>query len=138
MAVNGDATLELRGAIVEAADNGGDGVLLVNNANVLILSFPESQGSGFRVSGNRGNAGIFVANSNLSIVGSQFAGSGANVFDVTNHERRPGVLMISSNLASPFATATFNIRGNGIGMLLVDNTDVTVVGGLRVSHRPAP
>ncbi len=137
VAVNGNATLELRGAIIKSHDNAGDGVLLVNNANLMILSFPEAQGSGVRASGNRGNAGLFVANSNIAIVGSQFSGSGANFFDISNH-RGPAMLLISSNLASPFATARFNITGNGAGMVLVDNTDVTIVGGLQINGNFGP
>ena len=137
VAVNGNATLELRGTIVEAHNNGGDGVLLVNNANLMILSFPESQGSGVRASGNRGSAGMFVANSNIAIVGSQFFGSGANFFDIKDHSG-PGMLLISSNLASPFATAKFNLTSNGAGMVLVDNTDVTIVGGLQISGNFGP
>ncbi|MEQ9452894.1 MAG: right-handed parallel beta-helix repeat-containing protein [Pseudomonadales bacterium] len=137
VAVNGNATLELRGAIVETHNNGGDGVLLVNNANLMILSFPESQGSGVRASANRGNAGMFLANSNVAIVGSQYAGSGANFFDIKDHQG-PGMLLISSNLASPFATARFNLTSNGAGMVLVDNTDVTIVGGLQISGNFGP
>ena len=137
VSVNGDTTLELRGAIIEAVGNGGDGVLAVNNANILILSFPEAQGSGFHLRANRGNAGMFVANSNISIVGSQFFGSGANNFVISEHAS-PGMLLISSNLASPFATATFELSANGVGMVLTDNTDVIIAGGLQVTENNGP
>ncbi len=136
VAVNGNSTLELRGARVYTEDNGGDGVLLVNNANLLILSFPESQGSGVTSRNNGGSAGMFVANSNVSVVGSQFVGSGANRFDVSGNG--VGILLISSNLASPFATAQFNLETNGVGLIVTDNSDVIVNGGLNVSENFGP
>ena len=44
VAVNLQSTLELRGARLDTVDNGGDGVTVVNNANLVILSFPGSAG----------------------------------------------------------------------------------------------
>ena len=132
LAVNGNSSLELRGSIVETSENGGDGVTLVNDSSLLILSFPESQGSGIEARNNRGAAGIFVADSTISVVGSQFFGSGANVFEISGHN--VGMLLIASNLASPFATAKFEVSGNGVGILMTDNSDATVVGGLNVRN----
>ncbi len=128
--INAKSTLELRGAIVTTEFNGGDGVTLVNDSHLVILSFPESVGSGVVATGNGGAAGLFVANSSISSVGSQNAGSGSNVFSVTKHG--VGMLFISSNLASPFGTARFEVAQNGIGVLFADNSDATVVGGLHV------
>lgn len=131
VAINGNSCLELRGSVLEATGNGGDGVTLVNDSDLLILSFPEAQGSGVRAIGNRGAAGLFVANSSLAIVGSSFVGSGANVFEVSNNY--VGMLFVSANLASPFATAKFNVSDNETGIVFADGTDATVVGGLNVT-----
>ena len=129
--VNAQSRLELRGSIVETANNGGDGMTIVNDALLVILSFPESVGSGVVAKNNAGAAGIFVANSSVSVVGSNFTGSGANVFDISGHG--VGMLFIAANLSEPFATAQFNVASNGVGMLFTDSSDAFIVGGLNVS-----
>ena len=129
--INAGSTVELRGSVLNASTNSGDGITLVNDSNLLILSFPESQGSGVRVMNNGGAAGLFAANSSISSVGSGFQGSGANVFDISGHG--VGMLLIASNLASPFGTARFDVQNNGVGVLLTDNSDAFIVGGLNIT-----
>lgn len=129
--INAQSTFELRGSKVETSNNGGDGITLVNDSALVVLSFPESQGSGVHAQGNAGAAGLFVANSHLAVVGSNTAGSGANVFEVAGHG--VGMLFIASNFSVPFATAQFNVHDNGVGILLSDNSDAFLVGGLNVT-----
>lgn len=131
VAVNAQSILELRGAILETSRNGGDGITLVNDSELAILSFPEAQGSGVTAAANGGAAGLFVANSHLTVVGSTSAGSGANQFDISGHG--VGMLFIAGNFSMPFATGRFNISNNGVGVLLTDNTDAYLVGGLNVT-----
>ncbi len=128
LALNAKSLLELRGAVVTASDNGGDGVLIVNSSDLTILSFPEAQGSGVVTSNNRGNAGMFVANSTVTVVGSNFFGAGNN--ELTASGNNVGFLLTASNLSSPFANARISAEGNGVGLLLADDSSAFVVGGL--------
>lgn len=138
LAVNLNSVLELRGSVIDTYENGADGITLVNDSDLVILSFPESQGSGIRSRAN-GAVGLFVANSSLAIVGSSFAGSGANVISVSEHlgQEQVGMLFIESNLSAPFATARFDVSANATGIVFTDNSSAFVNGGLNVSSNGA-
>lgn len=138
LAVNLNSVLELRGSIVDAYENGADGITLVNDSDIVILSFPESQGSGINARAN-GAVGIFVANSSLAVVGSNFAGSGANEITVSEHlgPNQVGMLFIDSNLSAPFGTAKFNVLANATGIVFTDNSSAFIRGGLNVTQNGA-
>lgn len=129
IAINGKSFFELRGAQVAANGNGGSGVSVINDSRLQIFSFPEAQGSGVTANDN-GFAGIGLLASELGVVGSQFFGSGANVFNVSNNLF--GFFMPAGAILSPHATAKFNATENRIGMLMEDGASALIVGGLSI------
>lgn len=131
---NGNSLIELRGAIVTSNENGGDGVLLVGDSLLQILSFPESQGSGVNADGNTGN-GMLIATSEVVVVGSQYFGSGANEFNFSNNGN--GIFMSSGAINNPFGTAKFTIQNNDVGILAVENSQILSIGGLNITGNGA-
>lgn len=129
IAVNGKSFFELRGAQIIANSNAGSGVSVINDSRLQIFSFPEAQGSGVTANDN-GFAGIGLLGSALGVVGSQFTGSGANVFEMNNNLF--GFFMPAGVILSPHATAKFNASENQIGMLMEDGASILIVGGLSV------
>ena len=75
IAVQSGSTLEIRGASVQASDNGENGVDVVDS-QAIIFGYPESQGSLLTAHYNRGD-GIFVETGSLSFFGGAFAGTGS-------------------------------------------------------------
>lgn len=127
---NGNSLIELRGSVVTSNENGGDGVLLVADSLLQILSFPESQGSGINAEGNGGN-GMLIATSEVVVVGSQYFGSGANEFNLSNNSN--GIFMSTGAINNPFGTAKFNIQNNGIGVLAVEGSQILSIGGFNIT-----
>lgn len=128
LAVNGKSFLELRGATVNASQNAGSGVSIINDSRLQIFSFPEAQGSTITADDN-GFAGIAVLGSELGVVGSQYFGSGANVLRANNNSIF-GFFVPSGAILSPHATARFVAQGNAVGMLYEDGGSALIVGGL--------
>ncbi len=131
LAINGKTFFELRGATVTASNNAGSGVSIINDSRLQIFSFPEAQGSSVTADAN-GFAGIGLLGSELGVVGSQFFGSGANVLTVSNNII--GFFMPAGAILSPHATARFVSQFNGVGMLMEDNANALIVGGLDVGQ----
>lgn len=131
LVVNGKSFLELRGAVVEASNNAGSGVAVINDSRLQIFSFPEAQGSGINADSN-GFAGVAVLGSAIGVVGSQFFGSGANVISATNGVI--GFLMAAGDILSPHATAKFVAENNFVGMVMEDGASALIVGGLNLRH----
>jgi hypothetical protein len=67
IAVQSGSTLEIRGASVQASNNRGNGVDIVDS-QAIIFGYPESQGSILTAHDN-GAEGIFVATGSLSVFG---------------------------------------------------------------------
>ena len=135
LAVNGKTFLELRGATVNASQNAGSGVSIINDSRLQIFSFPEAQGSTITAD-NNGFAGVGILGSELGVVGSQYFGSGANVISASNNGVF-GFFAPAGAILSPHATAKFVANGNGVGMLLEDGASVLIVGGLDLSQNGA-
>jgi hypothetical protein len=76
IAVQSGSTLEIRGAAVQASNNGGGGVDIVDSQAVL-FGYPESQGS-VLTAHNNGADGIFVANGSLTVLSSSTDISASN------------------------------------------------------------
>lgn len=127
IAINGKSFFELRGAQIVANSNGGSGVSVINDSRLQIFSFPEAQGSGVTANDN-GFAGIGLLGSEMGVVGAQFFGSGANIFEVNNNLF--GFFMPAGAILSPHATAKFNAAENQVGMLMEDGASALIVGGL--------
>ncbi|MEO1204064.1 MAG: right-handed parallel beta-helix repeat-containing protein [Pseudomonadota bacterium] len=129
--MNAASVLELRGAAVTASNNGGDGVLLVSGSLLTVLSFEQSQGSSVTADGNGGN-GMTVATSSVNVVGSQFFGSAANRFTLTNNMN--GIFVPSGAINNPFGTARF-IASNNVdsGITVIDGGSILAVGGLELT-----
>lgn len=135
LAANGKTFFELRGATVVANQNLGTGVSIINDSRLQIFSFPEAQGSSVNAD-NNGFAGIGILGSELGAVGSQFFGSGANVFGARDNAVF-GFFAPTGSIISPHATAKFIASGNGVGMLLEDGASILIVGGLDLNKNGA-
>ena len=129
LAMNAKSYLELRGAKITAQQNAGSGVSIINDSRLQVLSFAQAQGSRVTAEGN-GFAGIGLLGSALGVVGSQYFGSGANVF--TASANAIGIFMPAGAILSPHATAKFVVHNNGVGLLLEDGAQALIVGGLSV------
>ncbi len=135
LAANGKTFFEVRGAAVVASDNQGSGISIINDSRLQIFSFPEAQGSSITAN-NNGFAGIGIPGSELSVVGSQFFGSGANVITASDNVLF-GFFMPAGGIFSPHATAKFVAEGNRVGMLMEDGASALIVGGLNVTDNGA-
>lgn len=131
IAINGKTFFELRGSNIVTNGNAGSGLSVINDSRLQVFSFPEAQGSGVTAS-NNGFAGIGILGSELGVVGSQFFGSGANIFSVNNNVI--GFFMPAGAILSPHATAQFQASGNQIGMLFEDGGKALIVGGVNLSE----
>lgn len=130
LVANGKTFLEIRGASVVADQNQGSGVSMINDSRLQIFSFPEAQGSTIRAN-NNGFAGVGLAGAELSVVGEQFFGSGANVITASDNAIF-GFFMPAGGIFSPHATAKFVATGNRVGMLMEDGARAIVIGGLDI------
>ena len=130
LVANGKTFLEVRGAKVVAQRNQGSGVSIINDSRLQIFSFPEAQGSTITAS-NNGFAGIGLAGAELSVVGEQFFGSGANVITASENGLF-GFFMPAGGIFSPHGTAKFVATGNNVGMLMEDGASAVVIGGLDI------
>ena len=135
LAANGKTFFEVRGAALVASQNQGSGISIINDSRLQIFSFPEAQGSTIRAD-NNGFAGIGILGSELSVVGSQFSGSGANVITASNNSLF-GFFMPAGGIVSPHATAKFVAEGNRVGMLMEDGANALIIGGLNVTGNGA-
>ena len=131
LAANGNTFLELRGATVNASDNLGTGVAIINDSRLQIFSFPEAQGSSITADGN-GFTGVALLGSELGVVGSPFFGSGANVISAGRNEVQ-GFWLAAGAILSPHATGRFVAHGNPTGMKMEDGAGVLIVGGLELT-----
>lgn len=134
LVANGKTFLELRGATVDASQNMGGGVSIINDSRLQIFSFPEAQGSSVTADAN-GFAGISLLGAELSVVGAEFFGSGANV--ISANDNVLGYLIAAGGIFSPHATAKFAAKGNGVGMVMEDGASALIIGGLDVSDNGA-
>lgn len=129
--MNAGSVFELRGADVTASNNGGDGVLLVSGSLLTVLSFEQSQGSSVTADGNGGN-GMTIATSSVNVVGSQFFGSAANRFTLTNNMN--GIFMPGGAINNPFGTARFIASHNvDSGITAIDGGSILAIGGLELA-----
>lgn len=135
LALNGKTFLELRGAKITANGNAGSGVSIINDSRLQIFSFPEAQGSSVDAN-NNGFAGIGILGSELGVVGSQYFGSGANIISARDNAVF-GFFAPAGSIISPHGTAKFIASGNGVGMLLEDNANLLIIGGLDLNKNGA-
>jgi Right handed beta helix region len=131
--VNGQSMLEIRGAQVELNGNGGAG-LLAGSGQVAIFGFTAAQGSTLTANGN-GNFGIiiFTPQSQLTIFGADFFGSGANIVTAAN-TGADGILVSAGFLASPFGTGKFILENNATGLNFIEGAGAVITGGLSVRN----
>jgi hypothetical protein len=131
--VNGQSMLEIRGAQVQLNDNGGAG-LVAGSGQVAIFGFTAAQGSTLTANGN-GNFGIiiFTPQSQLTIFGSDFFGSGANIITAANNGA-DGILVSAGFIASPFGTAKFILENNITGLHFIEGAGAVITGGLSIQN----
>jgi hypothetical protein len=130
--VNGQSILEIRGADVEACDNGGFGIG-AGSSQIVFFGFEETHVPGSKLTVCRNSMGLVMPDSSFEVLGGQFFGSGANVVTVRDNAGAGIWCPQGCSIASPFATARFVISGNEIGIELGQGSVATLVGGLEVS-----
>ncbi len=123
--VNGGSVLEVRGATVQASNNGAFG-LAVGSGQLATFNFPESQGSTIIASHN-GGGGILLADSTFVIFG--------NPTTVTAMNNPVGFFVPGNgHISSPLGRGKFLIQNNGIGMNFGDGSGAVFIGGLTVQN----
>ena len=133
IAVQSGSTLEIRGASVQASNNGGGGVDIVDS-QAIIFGYPESQGSILAVHNNGGD-GIFVANGSLSVFGGAFAGTGSLATISASNNGGSGIaLALNGNMVSPFGAANIILENNPIGLNVGEDSSALIIGGLTVQN----
>ena len=118
--INGQAVVEIRGANVNASDN-GIGVV-VGSGQLAIFGFAASVGSTLNASGND-IAGIIVSGSQLSVYpAATVTASNNGAF---------GLLLANGGFATtlPGGGAKFVIANNGVGINVANGTGVLFQGG---------
>ena len=125
--VNGQSTLEIRGATV-AVNNNSEFGIAAGSGQVAIFGFTEAQGSSVTAN-NNGVGGILLGNSLLSV----YAAGGT----VTVANNPTGIQIGSGFIASPFGATrgvTFVIENNDIGLRFLHGSGAIFVGGLTVRN----
>jgi hypothetical protein len=118
--INGQAVLEIRGAKVNASDNGGTGIV-VGSGQLAIFGFAVSASSTLDASGN-GFAGIIVGGSLFTVYPAvTVTASGNGVF---------GIFLVgpSTIVTIPGIGPTFVVEGNGVGINVGQGAGVLLQG----------
>jgi hypothetical protein len=132
IAVQSGSTLEIRGASVQASDNGGNGVDIVDS-QAIVFGYPESQGS-ILTAHNNGGDGIFVATGSFSVFGGgvSFATIGAS-----NNDGNGIAIGLDGAVVSPGGAAKFTIEKNQrSGLDVSEGGSALIIGGLTVRNNP--
>jgi hypothetical protein len=134
IAVQSGSTLEIRGASVQASNNGGNGVDIVDS-QAIIFGYPESQGS-ILTAHNNGGDGIFVATGSLSFFGGAFAGTGSLATISASNNGGNGIAIgLDGAVVSPFGAAKFMIENNQKrGLDVSEGGTALIIGGLTVQN----
>jgi Right handed beta helix region len=134
VAVQSGSTLEIRGASVQAIDNGGNGVD-IGDSQAIIFGYPESQGS-ILTAQNNGSDGIFVAAGSLSFFGGAFAGTGNLATISASNNGGSGIAIgLDGAVVSPFGAANIILGNNQRSGLDVGEGDsALIIGGLTVQN----
>jgi hypothetical protein len=126
--VTGSSTVEIRGAQVEANQNGGQGITLTGS-EMLLLGFPPAQGSSITANGNGSNGIVIAAQASLNLFGAP----GANSVTTMNNAIH-GIWVPGGSIFSPQATARFLIVDNPVGVAFESGGGATITGGLEVRN----
>jgi hypothetical protein len=134
IAVQSGSTLEIRGASVQASNNRGNGVDIVDS-QAIIFGYPESQGSILTAHDN-GAEGIFVATGSLSVFGGAFAGTGSLATISASNNGGSGLAIgLDGAVVSPVGAAKFMIENNQkIGLEVGEGGSALLIGGLTVQN----
>ena len=126
--------MEIRGASVQASNNGGGGVDIVDS-QAIIFGYPESQGSILTAHDN-GAEGIFVATGSLSVFGGAFAGTGSLATISASNNGGSGLAIgLDGAVVSPVGAAKFMIENNQkIGLEVGEGGSALLIGGLTVQN----
>lgn len=138
IAASNGSSLELRGAALTASNNQLAGVI-VEGGNLAVFNFGVSQGSQV-LADNNGLCGfVLVGGGFVDVVAPPpLHFSGINLFRAQNNGGC-GILMgTGSKLESVFGAATFQLEGNGVGMQVGGNSDVSINGGLNIANNFGP
>ena len=137
IAASNAASLEVRGANLNASGNQALGVLL-ESGQLSIFNFAVSQGSQIIAHDNGACGFAIVGGGFMDLVGPPSAYfTGVNLLSAQNNGC--GMLITTgSKLESPFGTATIQLEANGAGMQVTGNSDVAVNGGLNIVNHLGP
>ena len=122
----GSSTIEIRGAQVEANNNGGAGITMTDS-QMLLLGFPPAQGSSITANGN--SVGIIVA-AHASI--SMFGDPGANSITTMNNSGS-GILVTGGRILTRGGVRLV-IEGNPTGIRLDSDGSAAIQGGLSIRN----
>jgi hypothetical protein len=125
--LTGSSTMEVRGAQVEANNNGGVGITMTDS-QLLLLGFPPAQGSSITANGNRADGIIVAAHASISMFGDP----GANVITTMNNSGN-GILVTGGRILTR-GGVRFVIEGNPIGMTLNSDGSAAIQGGLSIRN----
>ena len=134
ISVQSGSTLEIRGASVQASNNSGGGVDIVDS-QAIIFGYPESQGS-ILTAHNNVAEGIFVATGSLSVFGGAFAGTGSLATISASDNGGSGIAIgLDGAVVSPVGAAKFMIENNQkIGLEVGEGGSALIIGGLTVQN----
>jgi hypothetical protein len=123
--INGESIVELRGAQVTASDNQQFGIIAGSRSSLAIFGWDAAKGSTLTASGNLA-AGLGLADSSLT----SFSDS---VITLTNNG--VGLLLGARGhvISPPFASTTFVVQGNAIGMNLRTDSAAFIIGQLTIT-----
>ena len=123
----GASLLEIRGAAIQASNNGFNG-LVIDGAHAVIFGFPESQGSSV-IANDNGNAGVGIPNGIL-----EDAGLGPNTISAERNGSFGVFLPVGGTIDSPFNASNFNVTDNPIGMYFGLGSKAIIHGGLTIQN----
>ncbi|MEQ9451278.1 MAG: hypothetical protein RJQ07_06805 [Pseudomonadales bacterium] len=138
IAASNGASLEVRGASLNASNNQLAGVLL-EGGNMAIFNFGVSVGSQILADQNGLCGLVLVGGGFLDVVAPPpFYFSGVHQINTSNNAVCGILMATGSKLESPFGSATFTVAGNGAGMTVSGNSDVSINGGLNIINNLGP
>jgi hypothetical protein len=126
----GKSTVDLRGAQLNASNNGGFGLVMAGS-ELNIFDF--GQGSNITTSGNGGCGIAIVSGAHLLVLSPPpLFGSGINVITVQDNGVCGFFMPVNGSVESPLGAARFIVENNPVGLALGNNSAGFILGGLQV------
>lgn len=138
IAASSNASVEVRGASLNASGNQLAGVLIEGGA-LSLFNFGVTQNSQI-IADNNGLCGfVLVGGGFLDVVAPPpFHFMGGYLLSASNNLGCGFLVATGSKIESPFGAATFQIEGNPAGMQVTGNSNVLINGGLQLINNFGP